>query len=75
VAWVVLDVSGVVDQPIDGARVMAGSGKILFHFAKGWFGDNQGGSAFVVGADDLKERAGLDLVLGYVGDVVDDCAT
>ena len=39
-------------------------------FAEGLIGGDQDGSAFVAGGDELEEHAGLGLVLGDVGQVV-----
>ena len=54
------------------ASVMAGSGKTFPHSPNGWLAVIEHGPALVAGADQLEQHAGLGLVLGDVGEVVED---
>jgi hypothetical protein len=51
------------------ASVMAWSEKIL---AEGLVGRDEQGSAFIAGGDQLEQHTGLGLILGDVGDIVED---
>jgi hypothetical protein len=54
------------------ASVMAGSGKIFPHSPEGLVGGDQHGAAFITGADQLEQHASLGLILGDVGNVIED---
>lgn len=60
----------MVDQPVDGGQGHGLVGEDLVPFAEGLVGGDQQGSAFVAGADQFEEDAGLGLVLGDIGEVV-----
>ena len=75
-AAVALDVhledGGVVDEAVDGGERHGGIGEDLAPFAEGLVGGDEDGAALVAGADQLEQDAGLGLVLGDVGEVVED---
>ena len=62
----------VMDEAIDGGERHGGIGKDLSPFAEGLVGGDEHRSSFVAGADQLEQHAGLGLVLGDVGEVVED---
>jgi hypothetical protein len=62
----------VVDEPVDRGERHRGIGEDPVPFAEGLVGGDQDGAALVAGADQLEEPAGLGLVLGDVGEVVED---
>ena len=62
----------VVDEAIDGGERHGGIGEDLAPFAEGLVGGDEDGAALVAGADQLEQDAGLGLVLGDVGEVVED---
>ena len=53
------------------ASVMDWSEKILPHSPKDWCRDQQG-SASIASGDQLEQHTGLGLILGDVGDIVED---
>ena len=54
------------------ASVMVWSVKILPHSPNGWLAVMSRGSAFIAGGDQLEQHTGLGLILGDVGDIVED---
>ena len=54
------------------ASVMVLSVKILPQFTERLVGRNQQGSTFIAGGDQLEQHTGLGLILGDVGDIVED---
>lgn len=62
----------VVDEAIDGGEGHGGVWEDPVPLAEGLVGSDQEGSSLVPGADQLEEHAGLGLVLGDVGEVVED---
>ncbi len=62
----------VMDEAIDGGERHGGIGEDLAPFAERLVGGDQHGAAFVAGADELEQDAGLGLILGDVGEVVED---
>src|SRR6516162_6221760 len=66
------DDGGVVDQPIDGGEGHGGIREDLIPFAEGLIGGNQDRAPLVARADELEQHAGLGLVLGDVGKIIED---
>jgi hypothetical protein len=62
----------VVHEPIDGCQRHGLVGEDLAPFAEGLVGRDQKGSAFIAGSDQLEQHTGLGLILGDVGDIVED---
>jgi len=62
----------VVHEPVDGRQRHGFVGEDLAPFAERLVGCDEQGSAFIAGGDQLKQYAGLSLILGDVGDVVED---
>jgi hypothetical protein len=62
----------VVDEAIDGGQRHGGIREDTVPFSEGLVRSDQDGSPLVAGADQLEEHAGLGLVLGDVGEVVED---
>ena len=75
-AAVALDVhledGGMMNQAVDDRDRHCLVREDLAPFAKGLIGSDEEGSPLVPGADEFKEHAGFGLVLGDVGDVVED---
>ena len=75
-AAVALDVHledrGVVDQAIDDGQRHRLVGEDLSPFAERLVGGDEERSPFVAGADEFEKHAGFGLVLGDVGDVIED---
>ena len=67
-----LEDGGVMDEPIDCGERHGLAGEDFAPFAEGLIGGDQDGSAFVAGGDELEEHAGFSLVLGNIGEVVED---
>ncbi len=63
---------GMVDEAVDGGERHGGVGEDLAPFAERLIGGDEEGSALVSGADQFEEHAGLGLVLGDIGEVVQD---
>ena len=62
----------VVDKAVHGGEGHGGVGEDPVPFAEGVVGGDKQGAELVAGADELEEDAGLGLVLGDVGQVVED---
>src|SRR5205814_5537495 len=62
----------VMDQAIDGGKRHSLVGKDLAPFAKWLIGRYQHGFPLVTCGDQLEQHAGFGLILGDVGDVVED---
>ena len=62
----------MVDEAIDGRECHGWIGEDLDPFAERLVGRDQHGSALVTRGDQLEEHAGFGLILGDVGDVVQD---
>ena len=67
-----LEDGGVVDEAVDGGERHGLVGENLAPFAEGLVGGDEQGAALVAGADQLEQHAGLGLILGDVGEVVED---
>ena len=67
-----LDDGGVVNEAIDGSEGHGGVREDPISFAEGLIGRDQHGAPFVARADELEQHAGLGLVLGDVGEVIED---
>lgn len=67
-----LEDGGMVHQPVDGGERHRWIGEDPAPFAEGLVGGDHQGTALVAGADQLKQNARLGLVLGDVGEVVED---
>ena len=63
---------GVVDEAVDDSDRHRLVGEDFAPFAEGLVGGDQDRSPLVAGADELKEHAGFGLVLGDVGEVIED---
>ena len=61
-----------MDEAVDGGERHGGVGEDLSPFAERLVGGDQHGAPLVAGADELEQHAGLGLVLGDVGEVVED---
>jgi hypothetical protein len=61
-----------MDETIDRGERHGGIGEDPFPGTKGLVGGDQHGSAFVAGADQFEQHAGLGLILGDVGEIVED---
>jgi len=62
---------GVVHEPVDSRQCHGLVGENLAPFAEGLIGRDEQRSAFVAGSDQLEQHAGLGLILGDVGDIVE----
>ena len=62
----------VVDDAIDGGEGHGGVWEDFAPFCEGLVCGYEHGSSFVSGADELEEDAGLSLILGDVGEVIED---
>ena len=62
----------VVDEPVDGGQCHCRVRKDRIPFPERLVGRDQHGAAFVSCTDEFEEHAGLGLVLGDVGDVIED---
>ena len=51
---------------------MAGSGNTVVHSPKGWFAVISRRAAFVAGSDQFEQHAGLGLILGDIGEIIED---
>ena len=75
-AAVALDVhledGGVMDEAVDGGQRHRRVREDLAPLAERLVGGDQHGSPFVPGADELEQHAGLGLVLGDIGEIVED---
>src|SRR3954451_7731040 len=67
-----LEDGGVVDEPVDRGERHGGVREDLAPFSKGLVGRDQDGTTLVAGADQLEQDACFGLVLGDVGEVVED---
>ena len=67
-----LEDCGVVNEPIDRGERHGGVREDPSPFSEGLVCGNEHGTALVAGADELEEHRGLGLVLGDVGDVIED---
>ena len=61
-----------MNEAVDGGEGHGGVWEDLAPFAERLVGGDEGGAAFVAGADQLEEDGGLGLVLRDVGEVVED---
>src|SRR3954454_16667787 len=61
-----------VDEPVDRGERHGGVREDLSPFSEGLVGRDQDGSTLVAGADQLEQDARFGLVLGDVGEVVED---
>ena len=61
-----------MNEAVDRGQRHGGIGEHLVPFAEGLIGGDQHGAPFVAGADQFEQHAGLRLVLGDVGEVVED---
>ena len=61
-----------MDEPVDGGERHGGIGEDPVPLSEGLVGGDQDGSPLVAGADQLEEHAGLGLVLGDVGEIIED---
>jgi len=59
-------------EPIDGRQRHGLVAKDLTPFAERLVGRDQQGSAFIAGGDQLEQHTGLGLILGDIGDIVED---
>ena len=62
----------MVHEPVDGRQRHGFVGEDLAPFTERLVGRDQQGSAFIAGSDQLKQHTGLCLILGDVGDIVED---
>ena len=62
----------MVHEPIDGCQRHGPVGENLAPFAEGLVCRDQEGSAFIAGGDQLEQHTGLGLILGDVGNIVED---
>ncbi len=62
-----LEDRGVMDEPVDGGERHGGVGEDPVPLAEGLVGGDRHRAAFVAGADQLEEDAGLGLILGDAG--------
>jgi len=62
----------VMDEAIDGGEGHDGVGEDPVPFAEGLAGGDQDGAVLIARADQLEEHAGLGLVLGDIGEVIQD---
>ncbi len=67
-----LEDGGMVHQPVDGSERHGRIGEDPTPLAEGLVGGDHQGAALVAGADQLEQHARLGLILGYVGEVVED---
>ena len=67
-----LEDGGVMDEAVDGGERHGGIGEDLAPFAEGLVGGDEHRAPLVAGADELEQHAGLGLVLGDVGEIVED---
>ena len=63
---------GVVHDAIDGGERHGLVGEDFSPFAEGLVGSDEHGSALVSGADQFEQNARLRLVLGDIGEIVED---
>lgn len=59
-------------EPVDSRQRHGLVGKNLTPFAEWLVGRDEQGSAFVAGGDQLEQNTGLGLILGDIGDIVED---
>ena len=62
----------MVNEPVDGGQRHGGVWKDRVPFPERLVGRDQHGATFVSRADEFEEHAGLGLILGDVGDVIED---
>ena len=62
----------VVNEPVDGGQCHGWIGEDGIPFPEGLVGRDQHGAAFVSRADEFEEHTGFGLLLGNVGDVIED---
>ncbi len=62
----------MVHESIDSRQRHGLVGENLAPFAEGLVGRDQQGSAFIAGSNQLEQHTGLGLILGDVGDIVED---
>lgn len=62
----------MVDEAVDRSERHCGVGENPVPFAEGLIGGDHDGTPLVTGGDELEEHARLGLVLGNVGQVVED---
>ena len=67
-----LEDRGVVDQPVDGREGHSRVREDPVPFAEGLVRGDQDGSSLVSGRDQFEQDAGLGLILGDIGEVVED---
>ena len=61
-----------MNEPIDGGERHGGVREDPIPFAEGLIGGDQHRALFVACADELEQHAGLGLILGDVGEVIED---
>ena len=62
----------MMNEPVDGSQGHGGIGEDCVPLAEGLVGGDEHGSSLVSCADKLEQHAGLGLILGDIGDVVED---
>ncbi len=62
----------MVHQPVDGGECHGGVGEDAVPIAEGLICGDGDGASFVSGADQLEQDAGFGLVLGDVGEVIEN---
>ena len=62
----------MVHEPVDSRQRHRLVGENLAPFAERLVGRDQQGPAFIAGGDQLEQHTGLGLILGDVGDIVED---
>ena len=67
-----LEDGGVINEPVDGGERHGGIGEDLVPCAEGLVGGDQHGSSLVAGADELEQHACFGLVLGEVGEIIEN---
>jgi hypothetical protein len=67
-----LEDRGVMNKPVDGGERHGGIGKDAVPFSKRLIGGDQHGSPFIAGADEFEEDGRFGLILGDVGEIVED---
>ena len=61
-----------MDEAVDRGERHGGVGEDLSPFAEGLIGGDEHGAPLVAGADEFEQHAGLGLILGDVGEIVED---
>lgn len=66
------DDGGVVNEAVDSGQGHGLVGKDLVPFSESLIGGDHDGAMLVAPADQLEEHGGLGLILGDVGDIIED---